>query len=96
MHVSSLHVALREDTKYIRHDNAHVQLATNKLDLYDQFHWLPLLRQTVIPFFVATTMSRIKHTNALVVDADYYARSAVATIGVQKFTFGCLSHSIQV
>ena len=29
-------------------------------------------------------------------DATYYARSAVATIGIQSFTFGCLSHAIQV
>ena len=52
--------------------------------------------KNVVPFFVATAMSGKKHTNSFIMEANYYARSAVATIGVQRYTFGCLSHAIQV
>ena len=34
--------------------------------------------------------------NFFVVDAVHYARAAVATIGILKFTYGCLSHELQV
>ncbi len=40
-------------------------------------------------------MSGIK-PNLLVPDAESYARSAVATIGVQDETMGCFGHAIQV
>ena len=71
-------------------------------DLLPIQHFSPMISltlpplQNVAPFYVATAMSRMKFTNSLVMDANYYARSAVATIGIQSFTFGCLSHAIQV
>ena len=52
--------------------------------------------QTVAPFFVATAMSGIRRSNMMVADAVQFGRSAVATIGIQDFTHGCLSHAIQV
>ena len=52
--------------------------------------------QTVAPFFVATAMSGIRRSNWMVADANQYARSALATVGIMSFTHGTLSHSIQV
>ena len=34
--------------------------------------------------------------NIFIVDAVHYARAAVATIGILNFTYGCLSHELQV
>ena len=52
--------------------------------------------QTVAPLMVATAMSGIRRSNMMVADAVQYGRSAVATIGIQSYTQGCLSHAIQV
>ena len=52
--------------------------------------------QTVIPFYVATAMIGVRKSSFMIPNGDQYARSAVATIGVQKTTFGCWSHAIQV
>ena len=41
-------------------------------------------------------MSHIRQSNLLVADAVQFGRSAVATIGIQSYTRGCLSHAIQV
>ena len=48
------------------------------------------------PFFVATSMSGIRRTNFMVPDGVGFTRAAVATIGIKRFTYGCLSHTIQV
>lgn len=47
---------------------------------------------------VATRMSGLKESqvNFFIVNAMHYARAAVATIGILKFTYGCLSHELQV
>ena len=55
-----------------------------------------IITQCVTPFFVATSMSGIRHTNILVLDSISYTRAAVATIGIKRVTYGCLSHTIQV
>ncbi|XP_064399136.1 very-long-chain 3-oxoacyl-CoA reductase-B-like [Halichondria panicea] len=54
-----------------------------------------IIVQTVSPFFVATAMSGIRRSNLFVADANHYARSALATVGIMSFTHGTLSHSIQ-
>ena len=41
-------------------------------------------------------MSGIRHTNFMVPDPVSYARAAVATIGIKEFTYGCVSHTVQV
>ena len=41
-------------------------------------------------------MSGIRRSSMMVADAVQYGRSAVATIGIQDYTHGCLSHAIQV
>ena len=48
------------------------------------------------PFFVATAMSGIRRTSLMVPDEVGYGRTAVATIGIKRVTYGCLSHTIQV
>lgn len=52
--------------------------------------------QNVMPYLVATSMSRIRRTNLIVPSATAYTRSAMATVGIQDNTFGCLPHAIQV
>ena len=55
-----------------------------------------IITQCVTPFLVATSMSGIRHTNIMVLDSISYTRAAVATIGIKRVTYGCLSHTIQV
>ncbi len=45
---------------------------------------------------VATALSGIRRSNWFVADANQYARSALATVGIMSFTHGTLNHSIQV
>ena len=52
--------------------------------------------QSVAPFGVSTAIVNSPPTNLFVIDAVKYARSAVATIGIQGYTHGCLPHAIQV
>ena len=48
------------------------------------------------PFFVATAMSKIRRPKWWAPSPDYYARCALATVGIESDTFGCLSHAFQV
>ena len=41
-------------------------------------------------------MTRIRRTSFVIPDPVSYAQAAVATIGIKKFTHGCVSHAIQV
>ena len=68
---------------------------TQSVRLSEWFYVLTLL-QNVKPFLVATAMSGMKKSNMLVANAISYARAAVATIGIQRDTYGCISHAIQV
>ena len=54
------------------------------------------LLQNVKPFLVATALTGMKKSNLLFANAISHARAAVATIGIQRDTYGCLSHAIQV
>jgi hypothetical protein len=49
-----------------------------------------------MPFFVSTPMSSIRRSNFWIADAVQFTCSAVATIGIKKFTHGSVSHEIQV
>jgi len=51
--------------------------------------------QTVHPYYVATKMSKIKKASWFAPDPNYYANSALNTVGIENETTGCLSHSIQ-
>ncbi len=44
---------------------------------------------------VSTNLNSNPPTNAAVVTAPFYAKAADATIGVQDYSHGCLSHAIQ-
>ena len=48
------------------------------------------------PFFVSTPMTGFRHFNFWIPDTIQFTRSAVATIGIRKFTYGNVSHEIQV
>ena len=54
------------------------------------------LIQTVYPGFVATAMSGIRRPKFWAPSPETYAKSAVATIGVQQDTYGYLFHAVQV
>ena len=48
------------------------------------------------PFFVSTPMTGFRRSNFWIPNAIQFTRSAVATIGIKKFTYGNVSHEIQV
>ena len=52
--------------------------------------------QTVAPYFVSTAMTGKPSTNFFVWEPVSYAQAAVATIGVEHYTFGCFPHALQV
>ena len=55
------------------------------------------LLQCVKPMVVATSMSKhVEGPKWWAPSGESFARSAVATIGVQRDTYGCLSHAFQV
>jgi len=51
--------------------------------------------QCVHPYYVATKMSKIKRPSFFAPDPNYYANSALNTVGIESQTVGCLSHAIQ-
>ena len=52
--------------------------------------------QTVMPAFVATSMSKIRKASFFVPDPVSFTRAAVATVGIQNETMGCFAHALQV
>ena len=48
------------------------------------------------PFYVTTAMSGIDSANFWVAEPVAFARAAMATTGIKRFTHGCFSHAIQV
>ena len=56
--------------------------------------WRPF--KNVTPGFVATAMSGITRPNFMCPSAEFYAKSAVATIGIQNDTCGCFAHALHV
>ena len=53
------------------------------------------ITKCVAPYMVATSMI-MRGVSFMVPDPVNYARTAVATIGIKKFTHGYVSHAIQV
>ena len=58
--------------------------------------WIISFLKNVTPGFVATAMSKITRTSFTSPSAESYAKSAVATIGIQNNTCGCFPHALQV
>ena len=54
--------------------------------------------QNVRPGIVATSMAKSEgiKPNLFVMSPEFFARSALNTLGIQRETNGCLSHAIQV
>lgn len=52
--------------------------------------------QTVSAGMVTTAMSNKRRVSFFSPDPVSYAKAAVATIGIQRYTHGCWSHAIQV
>jgi len=51
--------------------------------------------QCVLPYYVATKMSRIKKPNVFAPGPTTYVRQALGTVGVESRTMGCWSHALQ-
>ncbi|KAK7473654.1 hypothetical protein BaRGS_00035132 [Batillaria attramentaria] len=51
--------------------------------------------QVVMPYFVATKMSKIRRTSMFVPSPTDYVRSALNTVGLQGLTFGYWTHALQ-
>ncbi|KAI0213983.1 Very-long-chain 3-oxoacyl-CoA reductase [Lamellibrachia satsuma] len=54
-----------------------------------------IIVQSVRPFFVSTKLSKIRRANLFVPTPISYARAAIATVGIETNTFGCMSHALQ-
>jgi len=51
--------------------------------------------QSVMPFFVATKLSKIRKSSFFAPDPTSYVKQAISTIGLQLRTYGCVSHALQ-
>ncbi|XP_006814913.1 very-long-chain 3-oxoacyl-CoA reductase-B-like [Saccoglossus kowalevskii] len=54
-----------------------------------------IIIQSVLPFFVTTKLSKFRKTSLFVPNPTQYVRSALATVGLEQRTNGCMSHSIK-
>ncbi|KAK2171056.1 hypothetical protein NP493_1109g00073 [Ridgeia piscesae] len=63
--------------------------------LQTEYRTKGIIIQSVRPFFVSTKLSKIRRANLFVPTPTSYVRSALATIGVETNTFGCMSHAFQ-
>jgi 17beta-estradiol 17-dehydrogenase / very-long-chain 3-oxoacyl-CoA reductase len=63
--------------------------------LAGEFRDKGIVFQSVHPYYVATKMSKIKKASWFAPDPNYYAQSALNTVGIELETVGCLSHAIQ-
>ena len=52
--------------------------------------------QCIVPFFVATKLSKIRKPTLFIPNSATYARSALATVGVEDISFGYFAHALQV
>ena len=50
----------------------------------------------MLPYYVATKMSRIRNPNVFAPGPTTYVRQALGTVGVESRTMGCWSHALQV
>jgi len=51
--------------------------------------------QSVMPFFVATKLSKIRKSSFFAPNPSTYVKQALGTIGLQLRTYGCISHALQ-
>ncbi|CAH3172430.1 unnamed protein product [Porites lobata] len=51
--------------------------------------------QSVLPYYVATKLSRIRKPNVFSPSPTSYVRQALGTVGVESRTVGCWSHALQ-
>jgi 17beta-estradiol 17-dehydrogenase / very-long-chain 3-oxoacyl-CoA reductase len=54
-----------------------------------------IIVQSVLPFFVATKLSKIRKPSFFAPSPTTYVRQALRTVGVQERTFGCIAHALQ-
>lgn len=54
-----------------------------------------IIVQCVLPYYVATKMSRIRNPNTFAPGPTTYVRQALGTLGVESRTVGCWSHALQ-
>lgn len=54
-----------------------------------------IIVQCVLPYYVATKMSRIRNPNIFAPGPTTYVRQALGTLGVESRTVGCWSHALQ-
>ncbi|XP_022095037.1 very-long-chain 3-oxoacyl-CoA reductase-B-like [Acanthaster planci] len=54
-----------------------------------------IIFQSVLPFYVTTKLSKIRRSSMTVPTPTGFVRSALATLGLEDRTNGCLSHSLQ-
>lgn len=52
--------------------------------------------QSVLPFYVATKMSKIRKPTFDKPSPETYVRAALGTVGLQSQTNGCLPHAVIV
>ena len=57
---------------------------------------MPFLLQCVVPFFVATKLSKIRRSSFFIPNSLTYVRSALRTVGVESVTFGYFAHALEV
>ncbi|XP_015765032.1 PREDICTED: very-long-chain 3-oxoacyl-CoA reductase-like [Acropora digitifera] len=51
--------------------------------------------QCVLPYYVATKMSRIRKPSVFAPSPTSYVQEALGTVGVESRTVGCWSHALQ-
>lgn len=63
--------------------------------LNDEYSSKGVTVQSVLPYYVATKMSRIRKPNVFAPSPTNYVRQALGTVGVESRTMGCWSHAVQ-
>ncbi|NXX13440.1 DHB12 reductase, partial [Podargus strigoides] len=62
--------------------------------LHAEYKSKGIIVQSVLPYYVATKMSRIRKPTFYTPSPETYARAALGTVGLQTRTNGCLSHAL--
>jgi 17beta-estradiol 17-dehydrogenase / very-long-chain 3-oxoacyl-CoA reductase len=63
--------------------------------IHDEYRSKGIIVQNVAPGFVATKLSKIRNATLIAPTPESFVRSAVATVGVVRYTCGCIPHAIQ-
>nr|XP_025949020.1 very-long-chain 3-oxoacyl-CoA reductase [Dromaius novaehollandiae] len=62
--------------------------------LHAEYKSKGIIVQSVLPFYVATKMSKIRKPTFSVPSPETYVRAALGTVGLQTQTNGCLPHAL--